>query len=140
MTLGRRFADSLLYFIRRRPVATDAHFVRATRASTSATCVNILPDIDSAIIDMKRHGIDSIVLMGHSTGGLTTSLYMNEHPDTAIRALVLNSPFLDWNQSKVQEKVLIPAMQCIGRWWPRLYCDAGQKCGLCPYRLHTNRG
>ena len=89
------------------------------------------PDIDSAIIDMKRHGIDSIVLMG-ATGGLTTSLYMNEHPDTAIRALVLNSPFLDWNQSKVQEKVLIPAMQC-GRTMVALdllRCRA--KCGLCP--------
>ena len=54
-------------------VATDLSLRPGDPRSTSATCVNIFPDIDSAVIDMKRHGIDSIVLMGHSTGGLTAS-------------------------------------------------------------------
>ncbi|MDE6490046.1 MAG: alpha/beta fold hydrolase, partial [Muribaculaceae bacterium] len=35
-------------------------------------------DIDSALAVMKRDGIDKVVLVGHSTGGLTTSLYMSE--------------------------------------------------------------
>lgn len=76
-------------------------------------------DIDSAIVRMKADGIDDIVLMGHSTGGLTTSLYMSENPDTAVKALILNSPFLDWNQSKMQEKLLIPAVDLFASLMPR---------------------
>lgn len=70
-------------------------------------------DIDSAIAIIKADGVADIVLMGHSTGGLTTSLYMAEQPDTAVTALVLNSPFLDWNQSGFQEKVLIPLVRFV---------------------------
>lgn len=76
-------------------------------------------DIDSAIARMKADGIDDIILMGHSTGGLTTSLYMSEQPDSAITALVLNSPFLDWNQSAMQEKLLIPAVDLLAPLMPK---------------------
>ncbi len=76
------------------------------------------PDIDSAIVQMKRDGVNEIVLMGHSTGGLITSLYMNNHPDKSIKALILNSPFLDWNQSKFQEKFAIPLLDTFGGMFP----------------------
>ena len=67
-------------------------------------------DIDSALCVIKNEGYSKVVLMGHSTGGLTTSYYMTEHRDDRpqIVALVLNSPFLDWNLSKFQEKFLVP--------------------------------
>lgn len=71
-------------------------------------------DIDSAIAVMKSDGVRDIVLIGHSAGGLTASLYMAAEPDTAVTALVLNSPFLDWNQSAFQEKFLIPAVATLG--------------------------
>lgn len=67
---------------------------------------------------MKRDGVNEIVLMGHSTGGLITSLYMNNHPDKSIKALILNSPFLDWNQSKFQEKFAIPLLDTFGGMFP----------------------
>lgn len=70
-------------------------------------------DIDSAVMQMRADGVRDIVLMGHSTGGLTTALYMSAHPAQPIRALVLNSPFLDWNQSKFEERVLIPAVRTL---------------------------
>lgn len=76
------------------------------------------PDIDSAIVQMKHDGVNEIVLMGHSTGGLITSLYMNNHPDKSIKALILNSPFLDWNQSKFQEKFAIPLLDTFGGMFP----------------------
>ncbi|WP_305155133.1 alpha/beta hydrolase, partial [uncultured Duncaniella sp.] len=34
------------------------------------------PDIDSALVIMRRSGIDEVVLMGHSTGGLITACFM----------------------------------------------------------------
>ncbi len=70
-------------------------------------------DIDSAVVQMQADGIRRIVLMGHSTGGLITSLYMSGNPAQAICAMILNSPFLDWNQSKLQERILIPAVRSI---------------------------
>lgn len=70
-----------------------------------------MADIDSAVSLMKEAGISRIALMGHSTGGLIASVYMARCADPAIKALILNSPFLDWNQSKLQEKFLIPAMR-----------------------------
>ena len=42
-------------------------------------------DIDSALSVMREDGIEEVILMGHSTGGLTTSVYMSEKPDTIIK-------------------------------------------------------
>ncbi len=67
-------------------------------------------DLDSALAIMKADGIKHVALMAHSTGGLITSMYMNESPDTVIDAMVLNSPFLEWNLNAFQRKFLIPAV------------------------------
>ncbi len=82
-------------------------------------------DIDSALSQMRRDGNKEVVLMGHSTGGLTTSLYMNDNPDTLVKALILNSPFLDWNQSKFQEKFLIPVVRGVARLFPDIAIPQG---------------
>ena len=82
-------------------------------------------DIDSALSQMRRDGNREVILMGHSTGGLTTSLYMNENPDTLVKALILNSPFLDWNQSKFQERILIPMVRGIGKLFPNISIPQG---------------
>lgn len=83
-------------------------------------------DIDSAITQMQRDGIDRIVLMGHSTGGLICAAYMSRvHPE-AVKALILNSPFLDWNQSKFQEKMLIPTVRAVGGLLPKIKISQGE--------------
>ncbi|MCC8119627.1 MAG: alpha/beta hydrolase [Bacteroidales bacterium] len=68
-------------------------------------------DIDSALAAMHRDGIDDIVLMAHSTGGLITSMYMEEEPDPAIQEFVLNSPFLEWNLGGGMKNVVIPTVR-----------------------------
>lgn len=83
------------------------------------------PDIDSAITVMRHDGIDRIVLMGHSTGGLTTSYYMNTAPDPAVKCLVLNSPFLDWHLKPVMEDVAVPAVTAIGNLLPGIKISQG---------------
>ena len=48
-------------------------------------------DIDSAISVIRSEGNSRIVLMGHSTGGLTTSLYCDARRDNLpVDALILN--------------------------------------------------
>ncbi|MDE6157897.1 MAG: alpha/beta hydrolase [Muribaculaceae bacterium] len=77
-------------------------------------------DIDAAIAQMKTDGIERIALFGHSTGGLTTSLYMSETPSPLIKALILNSPFLDWNLPSWIKKTAIPAISALGALVPTL--------------------
>lgn len=69
------------------------------------------PDIDSALVVMKNAGLKEIVLMGHSTGGLICACYMASHPSAPVDALILNSPFLDWNLGWKER--LVPMIA----WW-----------------------
>lgn len=50
-------------------------------------------EIDAAVEVMRADGHDRLVLMGHSTGGLTGVLYADSHPGV-FSAVVLNSPWL----------------------------------------------
>lgn len=82
-------------------------------------------DIDSAISRMRRDSVTDIVLMGHSTGGLITSLYMESAPAPEIKALILNSPFLDWNFTGFMRKAVIPLAAAAGKWLPDVYMSQG---------------
>ena len=88
-------------------------------------------DIDSALSAMKADGVKRAILMGHSTGGLVTSSYMSNRPDSIIEALVLNSPFLEWNKSGFMRKVAIPAVGALGKLFPRWKISQGS--GESPY-------
>lgn len=81
------------------------------------------PDIEAGISAMKEDGITEIIMMGHSTGGLTTTLYMEGHPDPSVRGLILTSPFLTWNLSPAVIKFGIPVMKLISRIFPHLRMD-----------------
>lgn len=96
-------------------------------------------DIDSALTIMAGDGEREIVLMGHSTGGLTTSCFMASTHDRRVKALVLNSPFLDWNQSKMQEKFLIPLVRTFKGLAPRLKIPQGAD-GAYAHSLHKDFG
>ena len=54
------------------------------------------PDINVALTQMQHDGIEKIILMGHSTGGLIACSYLNNIENSAIIGLILNSPFLEW--------------------------------------------
>jgi len=78
------------------------------------------PDIDSAIVDMTNAGIDTVVILAHSTGGLIASLYMNRQTHDRVTGLILNSPFLAWNMNGFTRKVLIPVISCLGAHFPNI--------------------
>ncbi len=76
-------------------------------------------DIDSAIVQMRHDGITKIILMGHSTGGLISALYVKTHLRNEIKTLILNSPFFDWNLSRFTESI-IPAISWVGSFLPNI--------------------
>jgi alpha-beta hydrolase superfamily lysophospholipase len=57
--------------------------------------------------------------MGHSTGGLIAALYCAEGEQRdLVHTLILNSPFLEFNQPAAMRAALLPASQVIGKYWP----------------------
>lgn len=76
-------------------------------------------DIDSAMVVIEREGNENIVLMGHSTGGLVTSMYCHSKGDSLrVDALILNSPFFEWNFNAFYRNILIPLVASIGKYHP----------------------
>lgn len=97
-------------------------------------------DIDSALCQMAADGMTQVVLMGHSTGGLITSLYMDEHDDTDIKGLILNSPFLAWNFNAFMRKIAIPAVGSLGILFPSMEFSQGDNTGYAESLLKKYHG
>lgn len=73
-------------------------------------------DIDTALALMKAEGAQKILLSGHSTGGLITTLYAHDRAQEnrlEIDALHLNSPFYDFNSGFLTRRIAIPLLS----WW-----------------------
>lgn len=59
----------------------------------------------------------SLVLLGHSTGGLVLSLWADRHPGRAD-ALILNSPWLEFQLAPLRAAIM-PVVDLQARFWPR---------------------
>jgi len=80
----------------------------------------------------------TLVLMGHSTGGLLSSLYAHHHrQEQTIDALILNSPFFDFNMSSAVKKTALPLMAFLGRINPDISSPGGLSTGY-PMSIHKN--
>lgn len=84
-------------------------------------------DINAALDAILQDGNKSIILMGHSTGGLITSYYMAKevHLKYPIKALVLNSPFLDMNLDVVTEDFVLPFVGRFATLFPDISINQG---------------
>jgi alpha-beta hydrolase superfamily lysophospholipase len=57
------------------------------------------PEITASLDVIKREGYAWVLLNAHSTGALVAARYLQDGRDrSAVQALVLNSPFLDFNE------------------------------------------
>jgi len=94
-------------------------------------CKNIkeyFADIDTALAIIQQEGHDSIQINAHSTGGLIALSYAQAQSQKAnnhLYKLVLNSPFVDMNQSPFNEKIAIPMVSFFGRFFPNLKVPDG---------------
>ena len=71
------------------------------------------------IIGAEQH--DAVLLCGHSTGGLTATLYAAHHPEhPLIKALWLNSPFYDFNMHPLKRAFALPHLSRLGKVFPNL--------------------
>ena len=78
-------------------------------------------EITQALEIIGAEGHDAVLLCGHSTGGLTTTLYAAHHPDhPLIKALWVNSPFYDFNMNPIKKKLGLPNLSRVGKICPDL--------------------
>jgi alpha-beta hydrolase superfamily lysophospholipase len=87
-------------------------------------------DFDLALkLILEEDANKDLVLYGHSTGGLLTSLYSHYNKDSAsIKGLILNSPFFDFNNPPLLQS-LIPLVSSIGKAFPNVSSPEGLKDG-----------
>ena len=88
------------------------------------------------IIGQENH--NQVLLAGHSTGGLITTLYAAHYPDhRLIKALWTNSPFYDFYKSVIEKKVGIPLLSQVGERLPNAKFPSGLNQWYTP-SLHKN--
>ena len=78
-------------------------------------------DIDTARAIIEHEGASKMILIGHSMGGLITSLYADAKGNNLkFDAMILNAPFFDFNENAWNEKVAIPAVSFLARFLPNM--------------------
>ncbi len=78
-------------------------------------------EITDALEIIGNEGHDHVLLAGHSTGGLTSTLYVAHHPNhPLIKALWCNSPFYDFNMPLWKKKLALPRLSALGKRLPNL--------------------
>lgn len=95
-------------------------------------------ELDAAAAQITADGHGDFILMGHSTGGLTGPLWLSRRPAAPVRALVLNSPFLEFKQPAALRAALLPAASAVARLDPNRALPAGLP-GLYGESLHASR-
>jgi len=76
-------------------------------------------DLDAALAAIEAEGHSGVVLVGHSTGGLIGPLWAKARPNHPIRALVLDSPWLDFNRNWLMRGPVTQLIRAIGPVAPR---------------------
>lgn len=74
-------------------------------------------EIGAALEEMGTGGGRRLLLLGHSTGGLTLSLWAHRHPGVAA-GLLLNSPWLEFQLPRQTRETLAPLVHLSARLHP----------------------
>lgn len=89
--------------------------------SYSRNFTEFFEEIDRAIEIIKEEGHETIVFLGHSTGGLIAAHYLMERgEDAGIDLLVLNSPFLKFNFGEKDRSFSLFTAAAVGTLLPRV--------------------
>jgi alpha-beta hydrolase superfamily lysophospholipase len=85
------------------------------------------PEIDAALNVIRlEDGHDTVLLNGHSTGGLIAALYAERVRGRGLlQALFLNSPFLEFNEPWLKRRTLGPVARLVARVAPKSVVAGG---------------
>lgn len=87
-------------------------------------------EIGKALDIIKQEGNEEVYLMAHSTGCLIAALYLHDTNNKAeVRGLMLNSPFIDYNSTKLNERLLLPLVTSTAWLMPNAVIIPASKAG-----------
>jgi alpha-beta hydrolase superfamily lysophospholipase len=99
------------------------------------------PDLDEAVrIIRDEDGHDTLLVNGHSTGGLVTALWADQmRGQDRLQGLFLNSPFFDFNEPWLIRRGLTGLVNAVGRARPKAKMpqELGTTYGLSLHRDHN---
>jgi alpha-beta hydrolase superfamily lysophospholipase len=96
-------------------------------------------ELDLAFSIIKEEGNKTVLLYGHSAGGLLATLYANDKKGSKLfTALFCNSPFYSMNVSYVEKKIVIPLVSFLGKYFPNIAMPV-RFTKLYGYSLHQSR-
>lgn len=96
-------------------------------------------DIDTALKIIQSEGNQQVLLSGHSAGGLTVSLYANDHQHSELfDAVFANSPFYNMNMGFVVRALGVPIVSCQGKYKPDALMHEKDKIGIYGSSLHKS--
>lgn len=106
--------------------------------NTTTELATYAEEIDAAV-ELLRATHGRVVLLGHSTGGLTAALWAHARRGRGrVEAVVLNSPWLDLQKPQPQRAAVTAAVAVLGRVAPRLV--VGSLAEHYGRALHTGTG
>jgi len=104
-------------------------------------CLNIdeyFEELDVSILKIKELNKKPLILLGHSTGGLIASLYLNKGAQRdLVDKLVLISPFLETNVPSLARVFLKPLSGLVGSMFPYAKLD-GMLSEVYPSSIHKD--
>lgn len=79
-------------------------------------------EIHAALNMMQSEGNEKILLAGHSTGGLITTLFIHHYSERypSIQGLWANSPFYNFNMPKLKRRYALPQLNKLAKLLPDL--------------------
>lgn len=78
-------------------------------------------EISKAMDIIRQEGSEKIILMGHSTGGLIITLFAKDNTGKKIfDAVILNSPFYEFNMSSKIKRAITPLAANVGKIFPNI--------------------
>ena len=105
-------------------------------------------ELDVAVELSKKIAVDDYeeaehipyIIIGHSQGGLVSSLYVNDRSEEKFAALVLNSPFLDMNFNWFMRKIGLPLVSEIALFLPEFSVNTAGDPNYASSLLKRERG
>ncbi|MXV38875.1 alpha/beta fold hydrolase [Flavobacteriaceae bacterium Ap0902] len=82
-------------------------------------------EIRKSIQIMLQEDHDEIIMMGHSTGGLILTNFVSRYNNPAIKGIILNSPFYDFNLNGWVKHIAIPLGDKLGTLFPNIKTGGG---------------
>ena len=83
-------------------------------------------EISKALEVIGNENHSSVLLAGHSTGGLITTLFCAHYPNhPLIKGLWVNSPFYGFNKSEFEKKLGIPSISKLAKYLPDIQVPSG---------------